>query len=549
MNNEPRPGEPFAPEIVDEKIEQFLQVQDEQQQTDIHLVHELKSIYQGDADILARARTRLFQNESTITSVGTPHDRDKSKQNQSRADLQQRLMGHDITHEKQEARSEKNLLHHYRRYKHMKQETSQPEQAGTHRFALVAAVIFATFLVGSMAGLAYFTHRASSSQTSQIGTAHPTPQKRDQAKTSKPKSSKGMPGSIPGVYISTDHNVIRTDVQTGKIFWTYKVATSEIVSDRDTVYIRLESKSQNAKSAIVALDAQSGKVRWTHKFDAMLGDVVVSNGVVYGGVAFISGSANDKPSSIVYALNSADGAEQAKYQIGTGYVEQINISAGILYVTAGNSLSATNLSDGKQLWSITTNNTKEITSKPQVANGFVYIMIQDLTDTSGNGISVIVAFNANSGAKVWQSETAGHGTLMMSVTDTTIYVGTNDGIVAAYDALHGKHLWSYTTGVNGPLSLFVADGVVYASVNATIDNSFNGSEEIIAVDASTGQERWHTSVKSGAIAMIVASNGFVYVTSDTGPASSVLYALKTTGGSQIWNTSIVDTIVAISVTP
>jgi streptogramin lyase len=64
MNSDPRPGDPFAPEIVDERIEQLLQQQNGQTHPDAALMHELQSIYQEDADILMHARERLFQHES-----------------------------------------------------------------------------------------------------------------------------------------------------------------------------------------------------------------------------------------------------------------------------------------------------------------------------------------------------------------------------------------------------------------------------------------------------------------------------------------------------
>jgi hypothetical protein len=66
MNSDPRPGDPFAPEIVDERIEQLLQQQDGQTHPDTMLMHKLQSIYQEDADILMRARERLFRDESRM---------------------------------------------------------------------------------------------------------------------------------------------------------------------------------------------------------------------------------------------------------------------------------------------------------------------------------------------------------------------------------------------------------------------------------------------------------------------------------------------------
>jgi virginiamycin B lyase len=69
MNNDPKPGDPFAPEIVDERIEQLLQLQKGQTHPDATLMHELQSVYQEDAVILTRARERLFRDESRMQNA------------------------------------------------------------------------------------------------------------------------------------------------------------------------------------------------------------------------------------------------------------------------------------------------------------------------------------------------------------------------------------------------------------------------------------------------------------------------------------------------
>ena len=61
MKNDQKHNDLFAPESVDECIEQCLHMQDTQEHVEVKLAQKLQSIYQEDADILKSARERLFQ--------------------------------------------------------------------------------------------------------------------------------------------------------------------------------------------------------------------------------------------------------------------------------------------------------------------------------------------------------------------------------------------------------------------------------------------------------------------------------------------------------
>jgi outer membrane protein assembly factor BamB len=537
MTNEQRPDDLFAPEGIDERIEQILKVQASQNDSDIHLIHELQSTYQEDADILARARARLFQNVPEMKSTASPvHP----------------LHG-PIT---------ENKIVDYRRYNRMKQHTLQPERAVTRHFALVAAIIFATFLVGSMAGLAYFAHHASS-QTTTVGATNKAVKQQNSQQTAQ--------NTTPGIYVGSTSSVIRMDAQSGKVIWTYKLpgATPDmlkvprVIPEGDTVYIELMG-SKNVKSAVVALDTQSGKARWSHQFDAtgQISDLTIADGMVYGSVNFnpergnspsaapgagtANGTAKNKASSIVYALNASDGTEHSNYQFDREILEHITISDGVLYGMASHTLNATRLNDSKQLWSITTNNDNQIIAGPHVANGVVYTTILNLADTSGNGMrSVIAAFKADSGTKIWQSDPIGRGPFGMTLVNNMIYVGSDDGTLYAYDAQKGNRIWSHPTTGSIQSTPFVVDGIVYASE----DVSFSASETVVAVDANSGQEKWHASVNGGASILFV-NNGVVYIAcDDTTYYSSKFYTLKAADGSQHWNTSITGNVNSMIVIP
>ncbi len=85
MNSDPKPGDSLAPEIVDERIEQLLRQQNGQKHPDTILMHELQSLYREDADILMRARKRLFQDKSGMlpspSTVGQTRHEEKYTMN------------------------------------------------------------------------------------------------------------------------------------------------------------------------------------------------------------------------------------------------------------------------------------------------------------------------------------------------------------------------------------------------------------------------------------------------------------------------------------
>lgn len=148
MNNDQRSGDLFAPETVDERIEQLLQAPSSQEQTkDVQLVRELYSIYQEDASILAHARERLFQHEPETkdppSPAQTPHD-------------------------------------HYERSYSMNSLVdifSPKKRSPIQRVHLLVAGLVAALLVGSLLAVLALVHQA---QTNAAGTPHqvmpqPTP--------------------------------------------------------------------------------------------------------------------------------------------------------------------------------------------------------------------------------------------------------------------------------------------------------------------------------------------------------------------------------------
>ena len=199
---------------------------------------------------------------------------------------------------------------------------------------------------------------------------------------------------------------------------------------------------------------------------------------------------------------------------------------GIDYTEDVNSLKVLNATTGDLIWNYTA--LAQISS-PIVANGIVYV-------NTGRLDSVLCAFNASSGNKIW--EAPGYTATLPIVSNGIVYVGSmSDGPNAkgefipsyamnALDASNGNFLWNYTTGYWASTPT-VLNGAVF----------FCADKDIYALNAATGAKLWNYTIESGGelhpeLCSPTAINGIVYVFS---PNERGLIALKAFSGTKLWN--------------
>ena len=185
-----------------------------------------------------------------------------------------------------------------------------------------------------------------------------------------------------------------------------------------------------------------------------------------------------------------------------------------------------------------------------MANGVVYI---------GNYDGNLYAFNAATGALLWNYTTGEHGcfparrwrmglsmSVVMTITSThsmrklgrfsgttrqdgrmrsspavvngVVYVGSDDKNLYALDATSGALLWKYTTGGSVSSSPAVANGVVYFG---SYDNN------TYALDATSGALLWKYTTGNRVSSSPAVANGVVYV----GSWDNNLYALDAATGT------------------
>jgi outer membrane protein assembly factor BamB len=153
-------------------------------------------------------------------------------------------------------------------------------------------------------------------------------------------------------------------------------------------------------------------------------------------------------------------------------------------------------------------------SSAAVANGIVYV---------GSGDGHLYAYDARTGAPVWQAATGSSIFSSPAVVDGVVYVGSNDGRVYALDAETGAERWATLAGYGAVQSaVTVADGLVYAGTDG------GGA---FAITARTGIVKWMTTLH-GTIAAPAVARGIAYFADDGGDLDA--YDART--GAPIWST-------------
>lgn len=190
------------------------------------------------------------------------------------------------------------------------------------------------------------------------------------------------------------------------------------------------------------------------------------------------------------------------------------VSGDYVFVTDEVFTYCLNVSTGGELWRAVGGGG----STPAVYGGCVY-----------TGSGVCTAFNASTGAKVWNltAVSAGSGRIGAVVGGVVYAVGGN---AYALNAATGAIIWNYTTGNpntagNVYSSPAVANGKVYIGV-------YNGN--VYCLNAATGALMWNYTTGSNIHSSPAIAGDVVYIGSDDGN----LYALNASTGTKMWNYTI-----------
>ncbi|MEO7020825.1 MAG: serine/threonine-protein kinase [Ktedonobacteraceae bacterium] len=273
-------------------------------------------------------------------------------------------------------------------------------------------------------------------------------------------STGGITQSSPAVanglvYVgSTDGQLYAFDAATGKQHWaapTNGTVESSPTIANGLVYIGSE------RGQLSAFNAHSGTQMWSAQLwnnsavSAILTSPAVANGVVYLGSS----------AGTLYAFDARSGKHlwSTPTLDGNFAFSSPTIANGRVYISLqdvinahANSLYAFYASDGLPDWNTTP--LQFTLSSPAIANNIVYV-------SSQNG--QITAFDASSHALKWIAQVEGALTSSPLIANGLLYVGSQTGQIAVFDVLSGQQVWSDATGNPIESSLTIANGVLYAS--------------------------------------------------------------------------------------
>lgn len=428
------------------------------------------------------------------------------------------------------------------------QQTPSPSHRPIRR-SLVALFIAACLIISTLWVFHSMVHPNQGPASAGQAKPQQEPQQYQQQTVSTPA----------GVYVGGADGIGRIDVHTGRPLWQYNYSslqlfgdlyTQKIIPIGNTVYVSMQSFTQNVKPTLLAIDARSGKLRWSYDFTNLsLADLSSAGNLLYVATnpeqapsTVTKGNGNTKlpapniASSTIYALNAADGTLHASYSI-SGTVQTLSITNGVIYMSTTNGLQAFRLATGKLLWYTIVNAQQVSITPPHIVGNVLYTTINNVSESAGQSTAVVAAFKADTGEKLWQSDPISSQLFDIAVANNEVFVGTMSastpftGDLRAYDEQSGKLRWK--TLVDGAVEWApaVQGDTVYVSAYADLKQP----EEVAALNTTNGSIQWKAMVAAGVMTSPTVVNGVVYVAIGyNGPGT--VTALKATDGHQLWTT-------------
>ena len=269
----------------------------------------------------------------------------------------------------------------------------------------------------------------------------------------------------------------------GQELWAY---SSETLKDAQLIdgilYFNLLSPPQ--QETLQAHDPISGRLLW--QYSCSIQGCSVAFPQVQQGIAYIVEQGGGNYNTLL-ALHTSDGKVLWRVAQYT-YASQPLLTADRLLVrTASDTLTADSATDGRMLWQIHVVPGESFDTTGMISNGSI-----DLISTS----NTLYAFNAESGALLWQRQDSPFG---MRMNNTTIYLSEPAGLVAL-NATSGQQLWQqiYPSWAIQPanrrysqqLNTFLgeANGKVYMSLKS-FQNGYT-TDGVFAYTTADGQLAW-----------------------------------------------------------
>jgi len=336
------------------------------------------------------------------------------------------------------------------------------------------------------------------------------------------------------------------DRATGERVWATDVTATDttgidiqpVVAD-DVVIVSSVPVSVNGiyiggdRGVVTALDRETGEVRW--EFDTVQGDDLWGNPEVNSGGGAWYPPAVDLERGLVYVgvANPAPFPGTAEHPNGTSR------PGDNLYT---DSIVALDLATGDLVWF------HQVTPHDIFDRDQVHAQLVELGDGSDVVVSsgksgVVVGVDPDDGSLRWTSEVGLHENDDLTELDgpTTVAPGTYGGVLTPPAWADGV---VYLPVVNAPAELR-PDEVAYFGADVSV-----GDGEVVAVDASTGEVQWATTVPGQPLGATTVVNDLVLTTLLDGTLvaldrsdGEIVHTFELGGGTNGWMAVVADTLI------
>jgi outer membrane protein assembly factor BamB len=251
-----------------------------------------------------------------------------------------------------------------------------------------------------------------------------------------------------------------------------RVGTSDVPSYR----------GDSARTGVMPGPGPSAQPRVTWKFQA--DSPIRSSPTVVGGTVFVA--AED---GLVLALELSTGRERWRTDVGAelGAATPLAIDDGIVLGDRAGVVHALDRQTGAEQWRATVDGP----IAGAAADGGDSIMV---ATESGTAYQI----DPSSGEIEWQSELPGGVSRSIAATDDLVYCAVSGGLLVVLHAHDGSIAWQaeVATGGDGGTPT-VAAGLAFAATGLDTDDL--ETRGIVALDARTGEMRWHLPSPTGAV--------------------------------------------------
>ena len=471
--------ERFTPENVEEQIDLFTFSPNEGSSPSAQVVQQLHEHYEEDK----RSVERMWK---SVAQYAVEHNIELQP------DADQPGPSHEVSEEK--------LLP-------VKSESLPNKRERPSWLALIAATLCVVVLVGSL-----------SLVLQRVRSSHTGPQTSHQGSAQHPSEEISH-----GLYLFGKGAVEKIDLQTHKPVWQTPISSTSSTdlpptwfsAIGDAVYLCLTGQ-------LYAVDANDGHIRWKKQGSSVV-PLYMDDGLLYVEDSIFT------QSRTLYALNPANGQIKASYKAPATGWDVGDVVNGIVYYVSGTGLFAVRLSDETQVWHQQIASNQSVDDL-QVKNGMVYATVT--TMQAGETTGLIMAFDARTGAKKWETSAMPVGVRTSEITNTTIY-SASIGELDAFNALTGKHLWQQKTETTQ--LLFDADTLYIAYM---VNPPTGG---IAALKPEDGSHIWETSLNAAqeSGSPLGVQNGVIYTVSNDGKGQNrAIDAFKADDGSHLWHLPI-----------